>query len=79
MVEMPVSAELLVSDRTRIAVPGLLEPFAVGLRAELTLIGFTRQVVTKHTHLLFRFECLAGPAWPVYWRCGQRRDRGVLD
>ena len=52
MVAMPGSAALLVSDRTRIEVPGPLEPFAAGLRAELTRAGFTRQVVAKHTHLL---------------------------
>lgn len=52
MVAMPGCAALLVSDRTRIGVPGPLEPFAAGLRAELTRAGFTRQVVAKHTHLL---------------------------
>jgi integrase/recombinase XerD len=49
---MPRRGSRLVGDRTRIAVPGPLAVFAVGLRAELTGQGFTRQVVAKHTHLL---------------------------
>jgi hypothetical protein len=52
MVEMPGCGSALASSRTRIAVPGPLGPFTVGLRAELTREGFTRQVVAQHTHLL---------------------------
>jgi integrase/recombinase XerD len=52
MVEMPGRGALLVGGWTRIVVPGPLAEFAVGLRAELTSQGFTRQVVAKHTHLL---------------------------
>jgi integrase/recombinase XerD len=52
MVEMPRRGSLLAGSRTRIVVPGPLGAFAVGLRAELTREGFTRQVVARHNHLL---------------------------
>lgn len=49
---MPGRGSVLAGDRTRIVVSGPLGTFAVGLRAELTRQGFTRQVVAKHSHLL---------------------------
>jgi site-specific recombinase XerD len=42
----------LAGRPSRIAVAGPLEPFTLGFRAWLTDRGFTRHVVTQHTHLL---------------------------
>jgi len=43
---------LLAGQPPRVAVTGPLAPFALGFRAWLTDRGFTRHVVTQHTHVL---------------------------
>jgi site-specific recombinase XerD len=51
----------LAGEPPRVPVTGPLAPFAVGMRAWLTQQGFTRHVVTQHTHLLAHLSAwLAG-------------------